>query len=124
MPEGAVKSTSYPINKPMSDLKNAVSSQCGQPTSSILFLYDGKQYNMRIEMDRNSTTRKIKVKFDILSEGPLSTSDSRRSTFARNVEVLLVFFRQLSPSPSQFLVFLVLYIPTLAQIVQATQYQC
>ena len=43
MPEGAVKSTSYPMNKPMLDLKNAVSSQCGQPASSIHFLYDGKQ---------------------------------------------------------------------------------
>ena len=42
MPEGAVKSTTYPLKKQMSNLKNAVSSQCGQPTSSIVFLYDGK----------------------------------------------------------------------------------
>jgi hypothetical protein len=42
MPEGAVKSTFYPLNEPMANLKNIVSSQCGQPTSSILFLYDGK----------------------------------------------------------------------------------
>ena len=47
MPEGGVKSTFYPPNKPMSDLKNAVSSQCGLPTSSILFLYDGKQFNIQ-----------------------------------------------------------------------------
>ena len=43
MPEGAVKSTSYQVDMPMSNLKNVVSSQCGQPSSSILFLYDGKQ---------------------------------------------------------------------------------
>ncbi len=43
MPEGAVKSTSYQVDMPMSNLKNVVSSQCGQPSSSILFLYDGRQ---------------------------------------------------------------------------------
>ena len=42
MPEGAMKSTSYPMNEQMSNLKNAVSSQCGQPINSIIFLYDGK----------------------------------------------------------------------------------
>ncbi|XP_028397889.1 IQ and ubiquitin-like domain-containing protein [Dendronephthya gigantea] len=45
MPEGAVKTTSYSINKPMSNLKTAVSYQCGQPASSILFLYDGNLLN-------------------------------------------------------------------------------
>ncbi|CAB3986570.1 Hypothetical predicted protein [Paramuricea clavata] len=63
MPEGAVKSTSYPINKPMSDLKNAVSSQCGQPTSSILFLYDGNLLNddVQVESEFEGLVNEVKV---------------------------------------------------------------
>lgn len=42
MPEGAVMSLDYPVSESLSRLRSYISFQCGQPTSEILLLFDGK----------------------------------------------------------------------------------
>jgi hypothetical protein len=43
--------------------------------------------------DATTVPEKYKENFDVSSESPSSWSNSRRMDFARNVEILLIFFR-------------------------------